>query len=96
MGKQRVPQGGGVAHRRLGRKILGGDAAPQAHHGQKQQQSAPREDIAGVAGRDAHIDDVGHDQGDQQVEAGLQHFEQGGDDALLLVAVQIDKHPFQV
>ena len=96
VGKQRVPQGGGVAHRRLGRKILGGDAAPQAHHGQKQQQSAPREDIAGVVGRDAHIDDVGHDQGDQQVEAGLQHFEQGGDDALLLVAVQIDKHPFQV
>ena len=93
--KQRVAQGGGVAHRGPGRKILCGDAAPQAHHGQKQQQPAPREDVAGVARGDAHVDDIGHDQRHQQVKAGLQHFEQRGDDALLFIAVQIGKHPVQ-
>ena len=37
MGKQGVPQCGGVAHRRLGGKILCGQAAGKADESQKQQ-----------------------------------------------------------
>ena len=37
MGKQGVPQRGGVAHRRLGGKILRGQAAGKADESQQQQ-----------------------------------------------------------
>ena len=89
MGKQGVPQRGGVAHRRLGGKILRGQAAGKADESQQQQKAAPHQNIMQVMCCNAHIDDVCHNQRDKQVKGGFQHLEQRRKHAFALVAVQI-------
>ena len=89
MGKQGVPQRGGTPHRSLGGKILGGQAAGQTNKGQRQQHTAPHQDIAQVAGGNAGIDDVRHDQRDQKIKTGFQHFEQRSQHAFPPVATQV-------
>ena len=95
VGKQGVPQGSGVAHRRLGRKILRREAAGQADDGQHKQDAAPHQDVVQVVGGNAHVDDIGHDQRYEQVKCGFQHLEQRGKHALALVVPQIAKHVVQ-
>ena len=89
MGKQGVPQRGGVAHRRLGGKVLRGQAAGKADESQQQQKAAPHQNIMQVMCCNAHIDDIRHDQRHEQVERGFQHLEKGRKHALALVVLQI-------
>ena len=93
--KQSMAQGGGIAHRRLGREILGRQAAGKAHNGQQQQDAAPHKDIVEIMCCNAHVDDVCHDQRHKQVERGFQHLEQRCKHSLALVAVQVGKHFIQ-
>ena len=95
MGKQRVPQAGGIAHRRLCGKILGRHAAQQTDAAQQHQQAAAQQDIARIARCDAVVDDIRHDQRHEQVEERLQHFEQGRNHRLAAVTVQITQHSLQ-
>ena len=60
MGKQGVPQRGGIAHRRLGGKILRGQAAGKADESQQQQKAAPHQNIMQVMCCNAYIDDIRH------------------------------------
>ena len=41
---------------------------------------------------DAHINDIGHHKGNQQLKAGFQHFEQRGKDGFFLVSFQKPQH----
>ena len=95
MGKQGVPQRGGVAHRRLGRKILRGQAAGKADESQQQQKAAPHQNIMQVVRCNAHIDDICHDQRHKQVKGGFQHLKERCKHAFALVALQVAKHPVQ-
>ena len=90
--EQAVAQRGGVAHRRLGREVLGRQAARQTDHSQQQEDAAPHKDIMQVVCRNADVDDVCHDQRNKQVERGFQHFEQRRKHGLALIAVQMGKH----
>ena len=95
MGKQGVPQRGGVAHRRLGGKVLRGQAAGKADESQQQQKAAPHQNIMQVVRCNAHIDDIGHHQRHEQVKGGFQHFKERCKHAFALVALQVAKHPVQ-
>ena len=92
MGKQRMTQSRGVAHRRLGGKILRREAAGQADDGQHKQDAAPHQNVVEVVSSDAHVDDVGHHQRHEQVKGRFQHLEERCQHAFALVALQIAKH----
>ena len=89
VGKQGVAQGRGIAHSRLCGEILSRQAAGKADGSQQQQQAAPHEDIVEIAGSNADVHDVRHDQRHEQVERGFQHLEKRRKHAFAPVAVQI-------
>ena len=93
--KQGVAHSGAAAHGGPGGVVLGDDAAAQADDAQQNQQTAFAQNITGVPGGDAHVDDVCHHQGDKQVKQRLQHFKGRGDDALLFIIGQVDQQTFQ-
>ena len=93
MGKQGVPQCGGIAHRRLGGKVLRGQAAGKADESQQQQKAAPHQNIMQVMCCNAHIDDIRHDQRHKQVKGGFQHLKERCKHTFALVALQVAKHP---
>ncbi len=93
--KQRVAQCGGVAHRRLCGKVLGGQAARKTDDRQCQQDAAAHQDIVQIPRGDADIHDVCHHQRNEQIEGGFQHFEQRCQHAFAPVAVQIAEHIVQ-
>ena len=75
MRKQRVPQPGRRAGRSLRGKILRNDRAGKAAHAKKRQHKALPEDIARIAGRDADVDDIRHDERHEQLERRFQQLE---------------------
>ena len=55
-------------------------------------QAALLANISQIPVFDAHINDVGHHKGNQQLKAGFQHFEQRGKDGFFLVSFQKPQH----
>ena len=96
MGKQRVPQPRSIAHRRLCRKILRNDRTAESDRPQEDKQSAARKNIAGIAVRNAMIDDIRHDDRYEQIEQRFQHFKQWRDHGLAAIAVKILRHALPV
>ena len=95
-GKQRVAHAGAEAHGGFRREILCHNAARKAHNARQHQHAAAAQYVAGVAGGNAYIDDLGHHQRDKQVnKQRLQHLECRGDNAFLFIVGQIDQQLFQ-
>ena len=86
---------GAEAHGGFRREILCHNAARKAHNAQQHQHAAAAQYVAGVAGGNAYIDDLGHHQRDKQVKQRLQHLECRGDNAFLFIVGQIDQQLFQ-
>ena len=73
---QLVPQATGGPDGGARGEILRHKGAEQAEHGHADHQSEAREHIAPVMAVDTDVDDLRHDQRNDEVEARLEHFEE--------------------
>ena len=92
MAEQRPAQRRAIAQRGLGGKILRRQAGCHTHNRKQHHQAALLANISQIPVFDAHINDVGHHKGNQQLKAGFQHFEQRGKDRFFLVSFQKPQH----
>ena len=92
---EHVAQLGGKADGRLGREILRGDGAEQAHAAERDQPQAHAHDIARVARGNAFVDDGRHNQRNNQLKGGLQQLEQRRKHAFQPEVLDVNKQFFQ-
>ena len=89
MAEQVVAYGGAELRRELGRVVLRHDRDGVAEEGKKDEGARVHEDVGAVAARDADVYDLRHDDGDDELEDGLQALEGGREHALEVVPAQI-------
>ena len=63
----------------------------QGHEGEGAHLKAPHDNIAGVAVGHTHVDDGGHDEGDDKLKYSLGHDAEDGQDTVLFVGLYIGK-----
>ena len=85
MRKEGVADVLGKADRCLCRKVLSGDGADQTDHAEGNQNEAGADDDGTIALLDADIDDLRHDQRNEQLERGLQQLEQRAKDTFFFI-----------
>ena len=94
--KQCLSQRRSKSHRRLCSKILRRQGTHQSQHAQCDHQRAHSPDIRLVAILDTDIDDVCHNDRNQQFKTGFQHFKQRCNNRLFFIRFQILKHLFHL
>ena len=94
--KQRFSQCRSKSHRRFCSKILRRQGTYQSQHAQSDHQCTHPPDVRLVPVLDTDIDDVCHNNRNQQFKTGFQHFKQRCDDRLFFIRFQILKHLFHL
>ena len=94
MRKKRTAQAARRAGRGLGGKILRARGAGKAAQAESDQHKAFFQDIRRIAGRNADVDDIRHDERHQKLKRGLEQLEARGQDRLQAVGPQVNKQFF--
>ena len=88
-------QGGAEAKGGHAGKVLAGGGCRNAKYRQQKKKKTLPQHIGPVSAGNAHINDVGHEQRDHELQHGFQQFEQGSEDQLGVVSPEIGAQCFQ-
>ena len=88
-------QGGAEAKGGHAGKVLAGGGCRNAKYRQQKKKKTLPQHIGPVSAGNAHINDIGHEQRDHELQHGFQQFEQGSEDQLGVVSPEIGAQCFQ-